>query len=196
MPGLGEGLFARRAFKKGEIIYVAPSLVFSKKEVEEEGGELMNFCIVDFSNRNDVAVLPLGMSSLMNHRPEPLANVELEWHDWGDYFDAVYGVFPGLIRSYWPSAQKGQVLRSNLSTVLSSMSAPLDIAYRARRDIKIYEELTISYGREWETAYEAYKAKRVELGQQGDELALSHLTFRHFIGSPKGLFPSSWNYFQ
>ncbi len=81
----------------------------------------------------------------------------------------------------------------------SQMMAPLDLVYRATRDIEEGEELTIYYGKDWIYSWTMYLAQRV-LWLEGklDNIHTSEPTttekpqFRIPIVAYEGLFPPSW----
>jgi hypothetical protein len=57
----GKGLFARRAFKAGDIISISPVVLLPLDEVAETFDEsiLVNFCI--YSEQSNVVLFPLGL---------------------------------------------------------------------------------------------------------------------------------------
>lgn len=141
----GKGLFASKKFTKGEVIYVSPVLTLPTDEVvaASDDSVLVNYCIASANSR--IALLPIGLGALTNHQSPKYANMDIDWLE--DSFDS-------------EAVQKK--LNKTVDELLSSKYASLDIAYRATRDIDVGEELTISYGDEWATAWSNYLAALVQ----------------------------------
>lgn len=71
IEGKGRGVFANRPFKQGEIIEVAPVLVFPRQESEVILSTLLGNYTFDVQGRDGIA---LGYGSLYNHSFEPNAD--------------------------------------------------------------------------------------------------------------------------
>ena len=167
IPLAGKGLFAYKNFKKGDIVDISPVLVLLKHEVESISNESVILNYVITSENIDVVLLPIGLSAALNHNSESLANLQLEWYYWS--------TSPGKFDKY-----------SNVKDLLKSQFSPLDIAFRAKRDISYGEELTINYGTEWVEAWASYLKF-----QQGNDSAIT-TPFRQPIMAPSGFFPNNW----
>jgi hypothetical protein len=63
IPLAGKGLFAKKRFYAGEVIYVSPVLLLPKHEVIDASNDsvLLNYCIAPLSEV-DIAILPIGLS--------------------------------------------------------------------------------------------------------------------------------------
>jgi len=65
IPLAGKGLFAKKRFGAGEVIYVSPVLLLPKHEVIDASKDsvLLNYCIAPLSEVDiDIALLPIGMA--------------------------------------------------------------------------------------------------------------------------------------
>eukprot|EP01041_Mallomonas_annulata_P001695 gene1695-3285_t len=68
LPKAGKGLFAKIAYKAGEIVTISPVAVLPRHEVEAASDNstlLINFCII--SEGSDVALFPFGLAGMVNH---------------------------------------------------------------------------------------------------------------------------------
>lgn len=133
LKGAGRGLFARRSFRAGEIVYVTPAIELPREEVVAEGGFLLNYCLDD--GVGDTLLFPVGLGSLINHQPKQEANVVAEWFSWSQV---------PLVSQH----SDGKEGRS--TTNKKPKYTERDVAYRATRDIGIGEELVMFYGERWE----------------------------------------------
>lgn len=138
LPKAGKGLFAKRTFSAGEIVSISAVILLPLHEVKAASADslLLNYCLT--SAGSDVALLPLGLGAMANHGGSE-SNLALEWHGWGD------------------EAGLREKLSRPVRDLASQKFAPLDIAYRATRDIEAGEELTLPYGSEWESAWLRYE---------------------------------------
>lgn len=163
IPNSGLGLFANRNFAKGEIVDVSPVLLTRKIDIELISNEsaLMNYCIT--SPELTVVIIPIGYGAAINHRHEKYCNLQMEWFEW---------------RTSKPKSRKD----ASLNDLLKSKFSPLDISYRAKRNIKKGEELTINYGTEWVIEWESYLASR----------ETSKKLFRLPIIADRDFFPQHW----
>jgi len=157
IPGAGKGLFAKKNFQRGDTVYVSPVLALPKREVIRSANEsvLMNYCFISELD-TDVALLPIGLSAVMNHQPEDSANIIYRWHD-------------------------STILNQDPTVLFATKDAPFEFEYVATRDIMKGEELTISYGKQWEQAWSGY-----ESSDKTDNV------FRQAIQISNQLIPDSW----
>lgn len=178
----GEGLFTKEFVKKGDIVTISPVMVLPRHKVEKQNMNslLINYCIS--RNDSDIALLPVGLAGMINHNDGvngDVANLRMEWHSW-----KFHG---GRAKTRWePDALE------------NAPFPPLYIKYIAERDIYAGEELTISYGRDWEEAWKSYDEESRSIECPADEPrqeAVQNLDipqFRHFINAPDGLFPPNF----
>jgi len=168
IPLAGKGLFAYKNFKKDDIVDISPVLILRKHEVESISNEsvIMNYVIT--SKNIDVVLLPLGLSAAINHNSESLANLQMEWYEWST------------------NSHDNLNKYSNIEDLLKSEFSPLDVSFRAKRDISYGEELTINYGIEWVEAWASYLAVNY---QQHNDITTP---FRHPIIAPNDFFPKHW----
>ena len=169
IPLSGKGLFAMRDFKKGEIVDISPVLLLRKHDVQSISNEsvLMNYCIT--APGLDIVLLPLGFSTAINHNTEYLSNLVLEWYQ-------------------WPSDTNGKTKDSNIDELINSEFSPLDVSFRAKRDVLYGEELTLNYGVEWVEEWASYLASTYRM----DNTTTNHRLFRHPIIANDGFFPKHW----
>eukprot|EP01041_Mallomonas_annulata_P004474 gene4474-8909_t len=173
-PIAGNGIFAKKDFKKGEIVSISPVLILPKHDVAKDEGVLLNYCIS--IEGSDVALLPVGLGALANHGGSS-ANLEMTWYAWSDE--------EGFATKFKQSPE----------ILFTSQFAQLDLAYRATRDISAGEELYISYGELWEQKWIAHLDALNEWIEEDSENELNIATkpqFRQTIGAPEGLFPKWW----
>ena len=190
--GAGDGVFARRAFVKGEIVSISPLVNIPKtilKEIEEDT-VLGNYC---FSiPESDDAFLPIGTGGMINHGGLPedentRVNLKVEWYQWNNN-----RVILSDKTDTDPAAAKARPTESDSATVqtphahaekgIHSPYGIYDFAYIATRDINVGEELFISYGEEWKTAWEEYgKEKREHHKDHKSGEESTPPIFRHFI---------------
>jgi hypothetical protein len=129
-----------------------------------------------------MALLPVGLAGMINHNDGvngDVANLHMEWHSWDS---------PGG--------------RSKVKWEPKPLEAaefpPLYIKYIADRDIYVGEELTLSYGSDWEEEWNRYdeSSRTVECAADREsEMATEESDeqqFRHYITAPDGLFPSNF----
>jgi hypothetical protein len=173
IPMAGRGMFSKKAYKKGETVMISPVLLLPKHDVEltADSSVLMNYCIS--SNQSNVALLPISVGGMINHGGTT-SNVEVIW---------------GTDAS----------TESHLSwsvTHLSTLNyAPLSINYVAKRPILIGEEITLSYGENWEKAWlEHLHALQVWNEKYSSSGHYMKPQFRHMLEAPLGMFPQ--NFYQ
>jgi hypothetical protein len=175
----GQGLFTNIFVKKGAIVTISPMMVLPRHKVEKQNGNslLINYCISQ--NTSDMALLPVGVAGMINHNNGvngDVANLHMEWHSWASP--------GGRAKVKWEP-----------TPLEAAEFPPLYIKYIADRDIHAGEELTLSYGRDWEEAWSAYDeaSRSVECAADGaSEGASEEPQFRHYITAPDGFFPSNF----
>ena len=176
----GQGLFTKKFVKKGDIVTISPLMVLPRHKVEKQNpiSLLINYCISQ--NDSDVALLPVGLAGMINHNNRingDAANLRMEWHSWDSP--------GGRAKTRW-----------HPNELESAPFPPLYMKYIAERDIYAQEELTISYGDDWEEQWKAHEALSrsaecdAEDGSESDEAVLPQ--FRHYISAPDGLFPANF----
>ena len=172
IPTAGRGLFARKSFKKGELVTISPVLLLPRHEVAlgDQNSVLLNYCITTQSLA-DIALLPLSLAAMINHKPPNEANIVLDW----------YGI------------DKSELNSIDFEILINSPSAPLDLAYIASKDIEIHEELTMSYGNDWIKAWNLFTIDLTRWQQNKD---FDRPFFRHPIETAGNLFPKAWNSYQ
>jgi hypothetical protein len=168
--GAGDGLFATRPFKSGEVVSLSPVLFMAKHTLLETSAtsELVNYALS--LPGSDVSLVPMGRAGMANDGG-PAASLRLHWYDWASR-SVLYG-------SDMPDAIKGKTV----DEIESSRFVTLDVCYVATRDIEEGEELTLFYGEEWGREWQLHTQR-----QQADSSAL----FRHFIDVSPEMFPNSW----
>jgi hypothetical protein len=192
LPFAGRGLFASRNFVKGEIVSISPILLLPKDEVAElasySDSVLQNYCIA--SPDSSVVFLPLGLGALANHAMAGTAKIELEIFWW---------------KSLHPNddIDKMRKLNSTLVEWIQEKFAPLDIAYRATRDINEGEEITYDYGEDWINSWATHLAEVNEwlvetaagtmAKMKGEvEEEIERPRFLSYIKAPKNLYLDHW----
>ena len=140
---LGKGLFAKRRFRKGEIVTVSPVILIPKDRVIDSSKTacvLINYCIA--SAHSSIALFPFALGALINHGPPQTANVEVDWYWWNE------------------DGANDETMIRKMNTPLIDLSqegsAQLDLQYIATRDIEAGEEIHYSYGQEWQDAWSRY----------------------------------------
>lgn len=136
----GRGLFARTAFRAGEVITVSPTLVLPRVTIEQtrETSVLWNYCL-ELEASPEVMLLPLVHIPIVNHGADKRSNAHLQWY-------------------FWPSLQIPFVADLTLNTLLEASFAPLDISLVATRDIEEGEEILIDYGMRWEERWHHFRS--------------------------------------
>eukprot|EP01040_Poterioochromonas_malhamensis_P013521 gene13521-14870_t len=210
----GYGLFAKRAFKQGELILAVP-LLFLPAEVieslEEHESEIVSYSLYEEGSR--VYLVPMGVGVMMNHyrsltsiidgskgdergegedesRSEGAANVNLQWFDFWEHFPCATD---GSGECSFPRNNVPYALQSMLSKsveeLLEMKMAPLDIGYYAARDIEAGEELLIDYGEGWEEYMREFlQGQEVVEELMGEEEREDKEDFRReYIRHPIGL---------
>jgi hypothetical protein len=182
----GNGLFAKRAFQKDELITVSPVLLLEYHHLLETYYNISSLLMIYsfYKSRSSVALLPLGLSSMMNHyedlsglshglpgsfAPQKTPSVYVDWFHW----NASAAASHERVRPF--------ALSLPLDHLLSMPFAPLDLAFYANRAIEEGEELTLDYGPEWVAAYQYSEAKTDP-----------SVPFLHWIGGADDLFPDDW----
>mmetsp|Transcript_1983 Transcript_1983/g.3782 ORF Transcript_1983/g.3782 Transcript_1983/m.3782 type:complete len:488 (-) Transcript_1983:111-1574(-) len=199
IPYAGKGVFSSRSFQKGEIVSISPVLVLPRHAFEGEESDhsvLLNYLItsedffdsyspdIDAVNKSDVALLPLTQAGMMNHGAGDMVNVEIDWFQWS------------------ADEEESRLDSWSAAKLEEAQFAPLDLQYVATRDIAAGEELLMDYGPEWEDAWKSYLDEMIHwhevlnliesLGKNLDSFDMIPPQFRASVGSPPGLFPSSF----
>jgi hypothetical protein len=177
IPLAGQGLFPRRSFRKGDKVTISPVLFISKKSLYKlaDSSVIINYCLC---SESDVCIFPIGLGGMINHGGRQ-ANVEIEWHNWGDEQS-----IPEKLS--WSAEDLGKY-----------PAAPLDIVYRASRDIAAGEEIFVSYGADWETQWtkHLHELRQWNLKYNTNKVwNFMKPQFRHPIRPPFNLFPEPWNH--
>mmetsp|Transcript_6974 Transcript_6974/g.13328 ORF Transcript_6974/g.13328 Transcript_6974/m.13328 type:complete len:473 (+) Transcript_6974:61-1479(+) len=172
-----DGLFTKNTVKKGDIVTISPMMVLPRHKVEKQNDNslLINYCIS--RNDSDVALLPVGLAGMINHNNGDygdVANLHMEWHSWDSP--------SGKTKVKWET-----------KPLEAAEFPPLYVKYVADRDIYAGEELTISYGSDWEAAWKEFDAasRAVECSADSREESVEP-QFRHYITAPEGFFPENF----
>jgi hypothetical protein len=172
----GKGLFARKRFSLGDAVAVDPVLTIPTKQWPQLDTEIINYCIS--KPGSSVGLLPLGLSTIANHRSGPDANVKLGWFDWGT--DAVLA----------------EALELPVKDLLESKFSRLDIRLVALRDIVPDEEILVDYGTSWLQSWADFVANKQSAENQQcsstSQCSTEASRFRHYIEAPDGMFPQHW----
>lgn len=144
----GKGVYARKSFKKGDLVTVSPVLLMDKDTVAKialnSHSIIQNYCLA--SSLSSVALLPFGWGALVNHASPKKANMELEWYWWNE-------------KDEYHQKEKERKISSTLLELSKAHVAQLDIGYIATRDITEGEELFIYYGETWFGEWSTYLAR-------------------------------------
>jgi hypothetical protein len=171
IPMAGQGLFSHIPYRKGDTVILSPVLVLPRADVEStaDSSVLINYCLT--SNQSGVALLPISAGGMINNGGIS-SNVEIVWET------------DLRTKSHlsWPAKN------------LASLNyAPLSLKYVAKRPILIGEEITVSYGEEWERNWMKYLD---ELSAWNEEYSsYGHFMkpqFRQMIEVPSGMFPDTF----
>ena len=174
LPLAGKGLYAKKDFKKDEIISISPVLVLPKHEVERMNDVSVLYNYVITSEGSDVAIFPIGLAAMANHGGVE-SNMVMSWYVWSNEDDTF-----------------ANNLKKTGDDLLASPFAQLDLAYRATRDISAGEELLLFYGEDWENKWVSHLDKLLEWLPESEEEDKNKPQFRHSIEAPSGLFPKWW----
>ncbi|CAE7704025.1 unnamed protein product, partial [Symbiodinium microadriaticum] len=146
IPMAGKGVFARRPFRKGELVSVSPVMFLQRDIIDREEAStlLINYCLS--ASHADILALPFGTAGMINHGGRLASNLNIQWFDWQDDTcrigrrDNVSALFDSLSQE----------------SLLNASNAPLYMGYYAQRFIEEGEELTIDYGQDWEDEWLRY----------------------------------------
>jgi hypothetical protein len=185
IPGIGRGAFAQRFLAKDEVIAPAPLLALKRNdliiyETDEDAAKfqhtldltkiagqeiLLNYCYGHPAS--DLLLVPFSpvVNFINHHGNATMINAEIRW----------------------PSDERSQQLLQRLPKEwldahpleVTDQSGKLLMEFVALRDIHPGEEIFVSYGADWQEAWEQHQATPSE-------------PFRHEIGVPSGFFPSTW----
>jgi hypothetical protein len=193
------GLFARRHFKKGEIVTISPLLALPADEVERVQDEslIQNYCFA--SPGSKVAMLPIGYAAMINDDAHP--NVEMDWYTWPQV-----SPLDATNTTTEKDQPAGEGLdKDNLQKCLESDPSELiyeanysimDLKFVATRDIFPEEEITMDYGVAWLNKWAEYMSASMSYHANEEASLDRNIIFRSFIEPPKGLFPERWNYYD
>ena len=137
---IGKGLFAKKDFRKGDLVVVSPVLLLPKEHIEsisDSSTVLMNYCIA--SPASSTVMFPFAWGAVANHAPPHRANLEVELF-------------------WWNKAEEEEKTSATLTELSSRLSAQLDLGYRATRDIARGEEMFFDYGEEWQEEWTYFLA--------------------------------------
>lgn len=177
IPSAGEGVFAERDFKAGDVVSISPVLVLPKHILNSTSNSVMINYVLSVPG-SDVTLLPLGRAAMVNNGGKE-ASLEVHWYDWDAH------------RPLYDDKMPSIMLERNIDELEASSFALLDLSYVATRDIEKGEELSIFYGVEWEAAWKEYQSalwRRKQLLHAAGDVPL----FKHPIGVKPEMFPSSW----
>jgi hypothetical protein len=189
-------LFAKKDFRKGDLVVVSPVLLLPKDHIEsisDSSTVLMNYCIA--SPASSTVMFPFAWGAVANHAPPHRANLEVELF-------------------WWSKAEEEEKTSTTLSELSSRLSAQLDLGYRATRDIARGEEMFFDYGEEWQEEWIDFLGRVSEWSRRFSNNAEMHdlqravgdmsgtqregegedsmPQFRQFIGGQDHLFLASW----
>jgi hypothetical protein len=182
IPDAGLGVYSSRYYNKGDLITVSPVLVLPKDEVIQASQEdcvLLNYCISD--SESNVVLLPVTWMALMNHGGSSKASVNIKWYSWEN-----------------STNNEPEYLQESADEITSKPFITVYIAYTARRDIAIGEELLMDYGQTWWEQWTEYieliqaRNNDFDVDNHGEISESSLPLFRQPIGAPLGMFPSHW----
>jgi hypothetical protein len=195
LPLAGKGLFSKRSFRKGEAVTISPVIFLSKKLLLKlsDTSVVLNYCIC--SESSDVCILPIGLGGMVNHGGSGQANVEIEWFDWELITE------DQKEEKREKREKRERRLPEKLSWSAEELelypAAPLDLVYRATRDISAGEELLLSYGTQWQNQWMKYLQDLQRWSQKdGSPLVGDFMKpqFRSPIAVPEDLFPQPWHH--
>ena len=189
IPMAGKGVFARRSFRRGDLVSVSPVLILQREMVlrAETSSVLLNYCIS--SDESQLLTLPIGTVGMCNHGGRYDSSVQVRWFDWDSH--------DHTNKSRWTRTPSFPFDGVTAESLLNASNAPLYLGYYAVRDIARGEELTIDYGRAWEEQWSLYlnvleewlssTRSRLEAGGDYGEVERVHAQapqFRYPIGVP------------
>lgn len=132
IPGAGNGAFAGRAFAAGSIVSIAPVIAVPKLRFVKT--DLRPYLVG--TQTLDIAFVPLDKAALANHNGS-FPNLKLCWfHGDGANHEDMCSIMPDVLET-------GAV--ENKNDLVKHPFANLYLAYVARRDIAVNDELTLSY---------------------------------------------------
>jgi hypothetical protein len=142
---------------------------------------LLNYC---YGHPNSpVLLFPYGPSiTLVNHNGDRPANAELRWSQQSSG--------SALVQN-WNASQILASPPRQSSDSSSMLLPPLLLELVALRDIHPREPVLISYGADWQAAYQKHVVEQQHHPDKPTVLPVS-TSFRHAIGLPDGVFPSAW----
>jgi hypothetical protein len=153
----------------------------TKHDESQQMQLLLNYCYGHPDS--PVLLFPYGPSiTLVNHNGDRRANAELRWSQQSS---------GSAMLQTWNATQ---ILASPLRQSSDSSSLirpPLLLELVALRDIHPREPVLISYGADWQAAYQKHVLEQQQHPDEPTVLPAS-TSFRHAIGLPDGVFPTAW----
>jgi hypothetical protein len=175
IPLAGRGVFSHRNYQIGDLVTISPVLILPKHSLEFDSLEtslLYNYCLL--SPGSDVAILPIGLGGMINHGGDTLSNVKIDWFHW--------------------KTKNHKEEEEPIQKLERSRSASLDVQYIATKEIRVGDELLMSYGDDWEREWLKY-FKQIETWETKNNFSRNDLEiilkpqFRHAITAPSSFFP-------
>jgi hypothetical protein len=181
IPGAGQGLFAERAFRQGDVVSISPVLVMPKHILDEIDTHSVLINYVMSLPGSDVTLFPLGRAGVANNGGKDNSSLSVHWYDWDDRRIIPHGELPGAVRY------------KHIEEIESAPFASLDISYVATRDIQAGEELTIFYGEQWESTWKVYNEmlEKYEKSQTTGGRVRRPI-FLEPVGLNSAMFPAAW----
>lgn len=208
----GKGLFTRQAFSKGQVVTVSPVVPIPMSVIEESRGDsiLINYVISSPGSR--VALFPLGLAAMINHKAlyeegdeQHLmlggANVEMQWLDWSQRSGGKKSVITGHEGEAEVERSASPAESVAWEDLFKSSHAQFDLSFIATRDIKYGEELFLNYGKHWEMKWNHYLSALAlytyrnnfdyDMNDNASDSKRVPL-FREYTAAHAGLIPRHW----
>ena len=179
IPMAGKGLFSKVGYGKGDTVYISPVAILPKQLIRknDDTNMLINYCIS--TEGSDAALLPIGLTGMLNHGGSTKSNVRMEW--------------------YTAEGQESR-LEMSIQELEALPFAPLDLRYVATRPIRQGEELLLDYGAVWSRKWLEHLDRLLEwngdiewTAEKRENLENPSISFmpqfREVIGAPARLFP-------
>lgn len=172
IPMAGQGVFSKASYVAGDVVYISPVLVLPKQQVRKyaDSNVLLNYILS--VEGSDAALLPIGLTGMLNHGGSTKSNVRMEW--------------------YTAEGQESR-LEMSIQELEALPFAPLDLRYVATRPIRQGEELLLDYGAAWSRKWMEHLDKLMEWntnqGQTEPPRPELKPQFREPLGVPEGFFP-------
>lgn len=153
IPSIGQGLFAKKAIRKGDIILSSPMTPIHRERLDMEIGSriqlILNYCYGH--PESDLLWLPHGsMFNAINHASDPKrVSATVQWHKTKVPLDA-----QNLTRRQ--EFHHPELLDMSGDQVADIHGKGLVMDLVATRDIPVGEEIFLDYGLEWAEAWETH----------------------------------------